>query len=92
MRVQENIEKLLKKHLNPSHLEVINSSQSHEGHINDGHQGLKNLKETHFKVIIASEKFKDKSKIMRHREVYQALELCFKEGLHSLVIEDHLNY
>ena len=77
------IESLLKEHLSPTYLEVIN-----ESHLHKGHQDFENPRETHFKVVIASPKFKGKSKVMRHRDVYKALEKCFQQGLHSLVIED----
>jgi BolA family transcriptional regulator, general stress-responsive regulator len=40
--------------------------------------------ETHFKVILVSEKFKNTTRIARHREVNQLVADEFETGLHAL--------
>ena len=81
--MESMIKEKLMMHLAPVYLDVINESQLHEGH-----QHFDNPGETHFKIVISSEKFKGQNKMMRHRKVYTALKVCFQEGLHSLTIED----
>jgi stress-induced morphogen len=42
--------------------------------------------ETHFRVLIVSEKFKGKMPVMRHRMVYSLLTEEFENGLHAVNI------
>lgn len=77
---QEKIEKSLKETFNPLFLNIINESSLHSG----------NYKETHFKIIISSEKFKNLTKVQRHQEIYKLFkdEMGPKEQnkLHALSI------
>ncbi len=52
----------------PSHLEIIDDSESHRGHA-----GFREGGETHFKVAIKSSAFNELSRIARHRAVHSAL-------------------
>ena len=49
-------------------------------------RGMHPLGETHFKVSITSEVFKDLSRVARHRLVYEALAEEIKERVHALNI------
>ena len=82
MSLQAVIESKLRDALSPAHLEVVNESYMHSS-------GKKDPKaETHFKVIIVSEKFEGLNPVKRHQLVYGALgdELRMKKGIHALAI------
>lgn len=80
MNVQSQIEAKLKGELAPAHLEVINESH--------GHAVPKNS-ETHFKVVIVSEKFEKLSLVSRHREVYRVLQSEMSNGVHALALHTY---
>ncbi len=73
----------LAQRLAPTHLEVIDESAAHAGHAGADGTGSG----THFRVRIASPLFAGKSRIARHRLVYDALEEDLGAGLHALAIE-----
>lgn len=80
--VSENIEGKLREALAPVHLEVVNESHMHN--VPKGSQ-------THFKVVIVSDRFEGLSSVRRHQLVYGALkdELSRKPaqgGIHALAI------
>ena len=60
-KVKKNILSKLKKHLEPSFIEVIDESHLHANHNPDAKSGG-----THFKVKIISNTFKGKSNIEKH--------------------------
>jgi BolA protein len=76
MNTQEIITKKLQA-LSPEHLEVVNESHMHN--VPEG-------SESHFKVVIVSDAFKDKMLIARHRLVNKALEEELKGGIHALAL------
>ena len=78
-----NLEKRLRDTLNPSILEVLDESYQHAGHAGADASGVG----THFRVRIASELFTHKSRVARHRLVYDALQEFIDQGLHALAIE-----
>ncbi len=61
--------------LKPIHLDIINESDMHSGPPN---------RESHFKLIIASAEFLNKSRIQRQQQIYGLLDFAFKQGLHAL--------
>jgi BolA protein len=77
------IEEQLRARLHPSRLEVIDESAAHAGHAGANAQGFG----SHFRVRIASPAFVGKSRVARHRLVYDALQNFIDEGLHALAIE-----
>ncbi len=77
------IEQQLRDHLAPSHLEVLDESAAHAGHSGANGQGFG----SHFRIRIASPAFTGKSRVARHRLVYDALQNFIDEGLHALAIE-----
>ncbi len=77
------IEQQLKTKLHPTHLEVIDESADHAGHTGANAEGFG----THFRIRIASPAFTGKSRVARHRLVYDAMQNFIDQGLHALAIE-----
>jgi stress-induced morphogen len=76
--IQKTIEEKLKKKFLPSHIEIINESFMHN---------VPKGSETHFKLIIVSEKFENISLLERHKQINETLREEFTEGpLHALSI------
>ena len=73
----------LQELLQPSRLEVIDESQAHAGHAGANGLGYG----THFRVRIDSPLFAGRSKVARHRLVYDALRDFLDTGVHALAIE-----
>ena len=82
MTIQETITAKLNNAFTPEHLEVINESFMHN--VPEG-------SESHFKIIIVCDDFKDKMLIARHRLVNKALEDELNKeqsegGIHALAL------
>ncbi len=73
----------LQERLNPVFLEVLDESAAHAGHVGANDTGFG----THFRVRIQSAVFTGKSRVARHRLVYDALQEFIDQGLHALAIE-----
>lgn len=73
----------LQARLNPDFVEVLDESAAHAGHAGANGTGLG----THFRVRIQSALFTGKSRVARHRLVYDALQEYMDQGLHALAIE-----
>lgn len=67
----------------PSQLEVLDESAAHAGHAGADGTGAG----THFRVRIASPLFTGKTRVARHRLVYDALQVFIDRGVHALAIE-----
>ena len=65
--------------LEPTQLEIEDDSASHAGH-----KG--NMGGGHFNLKITSSHFSEKSQIMRHRLIYQALGDLIPQQIHALSI------
>ena len=76
--VEEVITNKLKGELNPSFLNVINESNMHN---------VPKDSETHFKVVVVSDKFEQLSLIQRHRLVNQILHSEMATSIHALSIQ-----
>ena len=68
--------------LAPAHLEVINDSAKHRGHMGDDGTG-----ESHFTVTIESAAFTGVSRVERQRLVNRALADLLAERIHALAIK-----
>ncbi len=79
----EQLRSQLLDRLQPSALEVIDESAAHAGHAGANSEGFG----THFRIRIASPAFSGKSRIQRHRLVYDSLQNFIDGGLHALAIE-----
>ena len=73
----------LVERLQPSHVEVIDESADHAGHVGANGTGLG----THYRVRVASPLFTELSRVKRHRLVYDALQDFIDQGVHALAIE-----
>jgi len=67
----------LKSALDPTHLEVQNESHMHSVPKNS---------ETHFRVVVVSEKFNQMKQVARHRTINQLFRDEFQSGLHALAL------
>lgn len=79
MNIQTAMSDILNKQFNPLFLDIINESHLHKVNQKDP--------QTHFRVTLVSRIFIDMSLVKRHRLVYDALEICFKSGLHALSLK-----
>lgn len=75
--LKQRIESKLSTSLTPVHLEVINESHMHN---------VPKGSETHFKVVVVSERFEGISPVKRHQLVYGVLADELKSGVHALAI------
>ncbi len=75
------MENRLRAALAPTTLELID-----ESHLHAGHAGALTGK-GHFAVRLASEQFRDKSPLARHRLVYAALGQLMETDIHALRID-----
>jgi BolA family transcriptional regulator, general stress-responsive regulator len=73
----------LSTRLSPSHVEVLDESAAHAGHVGANGTGFG----THFRVRISSPLFTGQSRVARHRLVYDALQEFIDQGVHALAIE-----
>ena len=78
------IETLILKNFKPEFFSVLDISEQHRGHRN-----FKENVESHFEIIIVSEKFKNLNRIERHRMVNQSLKEEFLSDLHSVTIKTY---
>ena len=76
MSVQQIIESKLQTALSPQYLEVENESHRHSGPAT----------ESHFKIIVVSEKFSEQSRVKRHQRVYALLTEEMAHGVHALAL------
>jgi len=75
----------LQERLAPTQLEVLDESAAHLGHAGQDGTGVG----THFRVRIASPLFEGRTKVARHRLVYDSLRdfIDRDHGVHALAIE-----
>mmetsp|Transcript_49016 Transcript_49016/g.81548 ORF Transcript_49016/g.81548 Transcript_49016/m.81548 type:complete len:122 (-) Transcript_49016:8-373(-) len=74
MSIQARITEKIQASLDPLHLEVINESHMHN--VAPG-------SESHFRVVIVSEKFEGKTKLDQHRMVHEAVEIELRDHIHA---------
>jgi BolA protein len=82
MTAAERITETLTEAFRPVRLNVVDESQLHKGHAGHRPEG-----ETHFRVKIAADAFRGKSRVEAHRMIHRALAAEFARGLHALAIE-----
>ena len=79
----EQLARRLQERLAPTLLEVIDESAQHAGHSGANAAG----RGSHFRVRIASPLFTNKTRVARHRLVYDALQDFIDQGVHAIAIE-----
>lgn len=72
---------LLTAALAPTHLDIVNDSASHAGHMGDDGSG-----ESHFTIVIESPQFEGISRLQRQRLVNAALGDIPGERVHAIAI------
>lgn len=77
MSMHDTIEDKLSRGLKPTHLEVVNESHTHN--VPPG-------SESHFKVVVVTDKFNDQRLINRHRMVNALLAEELAGGIHALAL------
>jgi BolA protein len=77
MNRQARIENAVRVALDPIHLEVVDESHMHS--VPEG-------AESHFKVMVVSERFEGRNLVARHREVNKLLAEELQSGLHALAL------
>lgn len=82
-RLADKMAEVLRAALQPTELEVIDESAAHAGHAGANGTGWG----THFRVRIASPLFTQRSRVARHRLVYDALQKFIDQGVHAIAIE-----
>ena len=78
LRIQQSIELKVAGELNPVYLDVTNESAMHN--VPPG-------SESHFKLVIVSEKFAGLTRVKRHQTINSILEKELREDLHALSME-----
>lgn len=81
MDMRETIARKLTDAFEPASLEVVDESHQHAGHAGHRPGG-----ETHFRIYIVSDAFREKSRIERHRMINAALASELQAGVHALAI------
>ena len=80
MSLQKTIKSKISQSFAPSHLEVINESHMHN--VPPG-------SESHFKLVVVSNTFVDKTLVQRHQAVNRVLAEELKGSIHALSMETH---
>ena len=80
--VGQRISVKLKDAFAPEHLDVIDESHQHAGHAGARPDG-----ESHFRVKIVAEAFRNKSRVEQHRMVNAVLADELRERVHALAIQ-----
>ncbi len=77
MSMQETIQTKISQALNPLHLEVINESPMHN---------VPAGSESHFKLVVVSDRFNAERLITRHRMINEILAAELQGGIHALAL------
>ncbi|HZJ82106.1 MAG TPA: BolA family protein [Guyparkeria sp.] len=73
------IEDTLNSALAPIHLEILDESDQHAG----------NRVESHFRVVVVSDRFEGLPLIRRHRLAQDPLKAAFDQGMHALALHTY---
>ena len=76
------IEKILVDNFEPYFFLVKDVSEEHRGH-----QNFRENVESHFEIIIVSQKFKNLNNVARHRMINKSLKEEFLSDLHSVTMK-----
>lgn len=82
--ITDSITTKVKNAFSPVEFQIFNDSHKHSHHA--AMRGSSNIAESHFRLVIVSEEFKNKTQPARHRMVYSLLdeELKRPNGIHAL--------
>ena len=82
MLISDQITEKLNAAFQPTHLEVVDDSESHRGH-----GGWQEGGQSHFNVAIRASVFADMSRLQRHRAVHAALGSELVAKIHALALD-----
>jgi BolA protein len=85
MTIAERIEAKLTDAFAPTRLEIHDDSHRHQGH-----SGWQPGGETHFRVVVVSDRFSGVGRVQRQRMVYDALSAELAERVHALQVTARL--
>jgi BolA protein len=77
LMVREQIEAKLKAAFKPKHLDIVDESYRHNFSVDS---------ESHFKVVLVSDRFIDERLLTRHRSIYGVLSEELADGIHALTL------
>ena len=80
--VKTQIESLLQARFHPVHLTVRDDSAQHAGHAEAKKSGG-----GHYSVVVVSEQFQGRTRLERHRLIYEALHKDLSGKIHALAIQ-----
>jgi BolA protein len=89
MTVEDAIRAKLTAAFAPSLLRIENESHKHAGHAGVREHGPGVTGETHFRVVIVSDRFAGQSLVARHRTVNETLKDELAGPVHALAIKAH---
>ncbi|NIF23383.1 MULTISPECIES: transcriptional regulator BolA [Pantoea] len=78
--IREDIEEKLRNAFQPAHLEVVDESYRHN---------VPAGSESHFKVVIVSERFTGQRFLARHRAIYSELTTELSGSVHALALHTY---
>ena len=81
MTMEERIRTALEIGLTPVSLDIIDESALHAGHA-----GARPGGETHYRIVVVSERFEGVGRVQRQQMVYGLLGEAFDAGLHALAM------
>jgi len=81
MTIKQQVEEKIAAAFSPSRMEITDNSHQHAGHAEAG-----DAVETHFHVAIVSDAFAGKSRLIRHRMIYEVLAEELAGDVHALAI------
>jgi len=84
MKRKLKIENIILESYDPYFYSVLDVSEQHRGH-----QNFKENVESHFEIIVVSDRFIDMNRIDRHRMVNDSLKDEFLSDLHSAIIKTY---
>jgi BolA protein len=79
--MRQRIVEKINKELKINHLEIIDKSHLHAGHLEE------NPQETHFQIIIDSDDLTGLTRVKAHQRINNLLKDEFDKGLHALEIK-----
>lgn len=82
MQVANQIRDILTEQFSPVELQINDDSSKHAGHAGADPRG-----ESHFSVLVVSEKFEGENRVNRQRLVYGALDALLKDRVHALALK-----
>lgn len=80
MKVLQQIESKIRARFRPVFMDIADESAMH--HVGPDAQ-------THFKILVVSERFHGKPLLERHREIYTLLKKELQENIHALSLVTH---